>query len=36
MDNVFSIREAASKLFVTIYKDVKNDEFEKKIIGKIK
>ena len=35
MDSVFSIREAASKLFVTIYKDVKNDEFEKKLLEKL-
>ena len=35
MDSVFSIREAASKVFVTIYKDVKNDEFEKKLLEKI-
>ena len=35
MDSVFSIREAASKVFVTIYKDVKNEEFEKKLLEKI-
>ena len=35
MDNVFSIRESACKLFVTIYKDVKNDEFEKKLLEKL-
>ena len=35
MDSVFSMREAASKVFVTIYKDVKNDEFEKKLLEKI-
>jgi serine/threonine-protein phosphatase 2A regulatory subunit A len=35
MDNVFSIRESTSKLFVTIYKDVKNDEFEKKLLEKL-
>jgi serine/threonine-protein phosphatase 2A regulatory subunit A len=34
-DNVFSIREAGCKLFVTIYKDVKNDEFEKKLLEKL-
>lgn len=34
-DNVFSIRESACKLFVIIYKDVKNDEFEKKLLEKI-
>ena len=34
-DSVFSIREAASKLFVIIYKDVKNDEFEKKLLEKL-
>ena len=34
MDSVFSIREAASKLFVTIYKDLKNEEFEKKLLEK--
>ena len=35
MDNVFSIREASCKLFVTIYKDTKNDEFEKKLLEKL-
>ena len=35
MDNVFSIREASCKLFVTIYKDIKNEEFEKKLIEKL-
>ena len=35
MDSVFSIREAACKVFVTIYKDVKNDEFEKKLLEKL-
>ena len=35
-DSVFSIREAACKLFVVIYEDVKNDEFEKKTFRKIK
>lgn len=34
-DSVFSIREAGCKLFVTIYKDVKNDEFEKKLLEKL-
>ena len=34
-DSVFSIREAGCKLFVTIYKDVKNDEFEKKLLDKL-
>ena len=34
MDSVFSIREASCKLFVTIYKDIKNDEFEKKVLEK--
>ena len=34
-DNVFSIREAGCKLFVAIYKDVKNDEFEKKLLEKL-
>ena len=34
MDSVFSIREASCKLFVTIYKDIKNDEFEKKLLEK--
>ena len=35
MDSVFSIREASCKLFVTIYKDIKNEEFEKKLIEKL-
>ena len=35
MDNVFSIRESSCKLFVTIYKDTKNDEFEKKLLEKL-
>ena len=35
MDSVFSIREASCKLFVTIYKDVKNEEFEKKLLEKL-
>ena len=35
MDNVFSIREESCKLFVTIYKDIKNDEFEKKLLDKL-
>ena len=34
-DSVFSIREAACKLFVVIYEDVKNDEFEKKLLEKL-
>ena len=34
-DSVFSIREAGCKLFVVIYKDVKNDEFEKKLLEKL-
>ena len=34
-DSVFSIREAGCKLLVTIYKDVKNDEFEKKLLEKL-
>ena len=34
-DSVFSIRESACKLLVTIYKDVKNDEFEKKLLEKL-
>ena len=34
-DSVFSIREAACKLFVVIYKDVKNDEYEKKLLEKL-
>ena len=35
MDSVFSIREASCKLFVTIYKDIKNEEFEKKLLEKL-
>ena len=35
MDSVFSIREASCKLFVTIYKDTKNEEFEKKLLEKL-
>ena len=35
MDSVFSIREASCKLFVNIYKDTKNDEFEKKLLEKL-
>ena len=35
MDSVFSIREQSCKLFVIIYKDVKNDEFEKKLLEKL-
>ena len=35
MDSVFSIREASCKLFVTIYKDLKNEEFEKKLLEKL-
>ena len=35
MDSVFAIREASCKLFVTIYKDIKNEEFEKKLIEKL-
>ncbi len=34
-DSVFSIREAGCRLLVTIYKDVKNDEFEKKLLEKL-
>ena len=34
-DRVFSIREASCKLLVTIYKDVKNEEFEKKLLEKL-
>ena len=34
-DSVFSIREAGCKLLVTIYKDIKNDEFEKKLLEKL-
>ncbi len=34
-DSVFSIRESSCKLLVTIYKDVKNDEFEKKLLEKL-
>ena len=34
-DSVFSIRESTCKLLVTIYKDVKNDEFEKKLLEKL-
>ena len=35
MDSVFSIRESSCKLFVTIYKDTKNEEFEKKLLEKL-
>ena len=35
MDNVFAIRESACKLCVVIYKDVKSEEFEKKLIDKL-
>ena len=35
MDSVFSIREESCKLFVTIYKDLKNEEFEKKLLEKL-
>ena len=35
IDSVFSIREASCKLFVTIYKDIKNEEFEKKLLEKL-
>ena len=35
MDSVFSIREASCKLFVNIYKDIKNEEFEKKLLEKL-
>ena len=35
MDSVFSIRESSCKLFVTIYKDIKNEEFEKKLLEKL-
>jgi len=34
-DSVYSIREAGCRLLVTIYKDVKNDEFEKKLLEKL-
>ena len=34
-NNVFSIRESSCKLFVTIYKDTKNEEFEKKLLEKL-
>ena len=34
-DSVFSIRESSCKLFATIYKDIKNEEFEKKILEKL-
>lgn len=34
-DKVYSIREATCKLLSDIYKDVKNDEFERKLIDKI-
>ena len=34
-DSVFSIRESSCKLLVTIYKDVKNDQFEKKLLEKL-
>ena len=35
MDSVFSIREASCKLFATIYKDTKNEDFEKKLLEKL-
>jgi serine/threonine-protein phosphatase 2A regulatory subunit A len=34
-DKVFAIRESACKLFVIIYKDMRNDELEKKLIDKL-
>lgn len=34
-DRVYSIREATCKLLCTVYKDVKNDEFERKLMEKI-
>jgi serine/threonine-protein phosphatase 2A regulatory subunit A len=34
-DSVFSIRESGCKLFVTIYKDIKNEKFEKKLLEKL-
>ena len=35
MDSVFSIREASCKLFVTVYEDTRNGEFEKKLLEKL-